>query len=583
MARRTGSPATRSIVGGSAANRIGGAIQGAQTQAAAPTLQRAIVVDVIMDPNILTVEQIEQIKGVVNNPRWADIMPVNSIVARIVSNEGGRAARTNTILFPFFSSHFQLPIQAGESVEVIYEDYSYGGQQVGYWMTRTSSTRTVEDVNYTHQDRILLPSRNPSNFSSEERQARKVDQPDPGFPNGANTPSTFVLAQSGSTDNAYDRILLNATSHKGGDADAIPLQTFESVPRWRKRPQELVFQGANNTLICLGEDRKGDVLGVRAEENPDASGQAGSIDIVVGRGRILPEPNVDPGDAFEGNTAPWVVGNTRNVNETDKARYLRVPGTNQLSDNLVEGDPDLVRDAARIYVTMQSEVDVNYGLTEIEYTENTLPAGDNLNELVQPRAGEQGTLNKSYVVQKADHLRMIARKDTDNEIEGTILLLREGAAETDLDVIYMSKEGVHIDGPKIVLGRGLAEVAGAGGDPTPGGEPYIRWSKFRDTVDHLQTEIEALKDALVAQDTKTHEKFDQLTTLLQSAFAGAIAIPYSPIAALSAIAVNIGLLGTQLQVDLQQNSQEATQAHSDGKSNTDSSVEAAASEKIFGE
>jgi len=542
MGRRTGTPATRGIVGGSAANRIGGVIESSQTQGGAPALQRAVVVDVIMDPNILTNEQIQGIKEIVNNPRWADVMPVNSIVARVVSNEGGRAARTNTILFPFFSSHLQLPIQAGELVEIIYEDFSYGGQQVGYWMSRTSSMRTVEDVNYTHQDRILLPANNPGNFTSEERQHRNRDQPNPGFPNGGNSPATFALPQSGSTDNAYDQILLNATSYKGGDADAIPLQTFEPVPRWRKRPQELVLQGSNNTLICLGEDRKGDVLGVRAEENPDASGQAGSIDIVVGRGRLPPEPNSDPADVFEGNTAPWVIGNTRNANETDKTRYLRVPGTSRLEDNLVEGDPDLVRDAARIYVTMQSEVDVNYGLTEIEYTEGTLPNGDNHNEIVQPRAGEAGTLNKSYIVQKADHLRLIARKDNDNEIEGTILLLREGETSTsddpsegDLSYVYISKEGIHVEGPKVVLGRGLAELAAAASDPTPGGEPYIRWSKYRDQVDRMQKEINDLKNALQTQHDNTVAALKDITQAIDTAFAAATAVPYSPVLSLQTV------------------------------------------------
>lgn len=535
MGRRTGTTATRDIVGGYSANEIGGDIESIRTRGAPPTLQRAVVIDVIMDPNLLSDEELRAIRSTVNNPRFADVLPVNSVVARIVSNEGGSAARSNTILFPFFSSHLQLPIQAGEIVEVIYDDFAFGGQQVGYWLTRTSSTRTVEDVNYTHLDRRFLPSNNPGAFSSEERQNRQTSQPAPGFPNGGNTNSTLTLPQSGSSDNAYNQILLNATSYQSGDENNIPLQTFEPVPRWRKRPQELVLQGANNTLIVLGEDRKGGPLGVRAEQNPDARGQAGSIDIVVGRGRILPDPDADPTDSFEGNTAPWVVENTRNLKETDKTRYLKVPGSSRLEDNVVEGDPDLTRDAARIYVTMQSEADVNFGLTEITYTENSLPNGDSKNEIVQPRAGEEGTLNKSYIVQKADHLRFIARKDEDNSIEGTVLIVREGTAEEDLCHLFISKDGVHVDGPKIILGRGLAGVAGAAGDPTPGGEPYIRWSKFRDTVDRLQEEIAALRMSADTQFQQIQTTFAQFGAALDISFNTAVAIPMSPVASLAAL------------------------------------------------
>lgn len=590
MARRTGTPATRGMVGGYAANAIGGVLEGAQSQGAAPVFQRAVVIDVIIDPNLLTEEQVEEIRTSVNNPRWADVMPPNSIVARIVSNESGEAAKTNTILFPFFSSHFQLPVQAGEIVQVVYDDFTYGGQQTGYWMTRTSSTRTIEDVNYTHLDRRFLPGNNPSNFTTEERRDRSSDQPAPGFPNGGNTSSTLTLPQGSPTSNAYDNILFKATSHQGGDEEAIPLQTFEAVPRWRKRPQELILQGANNTLICLGEDRKGGPLGVRAEQNPDAREQAGSIDIVVGRGRILPEPDTDPADSFEGNTAPWIVTNTRENPETNKTRYLKVAGTSKLEDNPVEGDPDLTRDAARIYVTMQSEVDVNYGLIENEYTENTLPNGNNKNEFVQPKAGETGTLNKSYVVQKADHLRMIARKDEDNEIEGTVFILREGEAEKDLCYMYMAKEGVHVEGPKIILGRGLADLAGAGKDPTPGGEPWIRWSQYRDQVDRMQKEINDLKDALQKQHDNTVSTMKNITQIIDTAFASATAIPYSPVASLQAIGVAKTLNNLATALETQNNPLKegpdptgTGQIVSTAEREIGDLVEAAKSEKIFGE
>lgn len=582
MGRRTGAPATRSLVGGNSANNIGGDIERGRISAPAPTLQRAIVIDVIIDPNMLTAEQTEGIANTVSNPRFAHVMPTNAIIARIVSNEGGQAARTNTILFPFFSSHFLLPIQPGEMVEVIYDDYSHGGQQLGYWLTRTSMQRTIEDVNYTHADRRFLPGNNPANFTTEERANRSSTQPDPGFPNGGNTTTTLTLPQSGS-NNAYNQVLNNATGHLGLDSDGqvetIPLQTFEVVPRWRKRPQELVLQGANNTIMVFGEDRKGGPLGKRDEETPDASGAAGTIDIIVGRGRIIPANDADPNQDFP-NTAAWSTENTRGSSETDKARYMTLPGTNALSDNLTEGDPDFVRDAARFYITMQSEADVNFGITEIEFTEDTLP-GD---EIPQPNAGTLGTLNKSYIVGKADHLRLIARKDEDNNVEGTILLLREGEAEEDLDVIYMSADGIHIDAPKIVLGRGLGDLASAGSDPTPGGEPYIRWSKFRDAVDSLHDEMDTMR-------TEYKDTFDNLNTTvrtlitaLQTSAGTSVCAPFSPDPAFTSLLPQLGpLLLRNIPTDVTTPREIAGPQLDNQNTATNDAVEAAQSEKIFGE
>jgi len=582
MASRTGASVNREIVGGNSSNDVSDTVERARTSAAAPTLQRAVVIDVIINPNLLTDTHIEELAITVNNPRFIDIMPPNSIIAHIISNDGGHLARANTILLPFFSSHFQLPVQVGEIVQVVYDDYSHGGQQIGYWLTRTSAQRTVEDANYTHLDRRLVPQNNPSSFTSGERKSRSAEQPDLAFPNGGRSAGSFTLPQSSSNSNAFDDLLQNATSHLG-EGQTIPLQTFEAVPRWSKRPQEFVIQGTNNTLIVLGEDRKGGPLGVRDETNPDAKGQAGTIDVVVGRGRMPAEVHADPNALFDGNTAPWTARNSRNTIETDKTKYLTVAGSSRLEDNINEGDPDFTRDASRLYITMQSEADVNFGITELELTKDTLPDGDNKNKILQPGAGIPGTLNKSYIVGKSDHIRLIARKQGGGEVDGTILILREGTSETDLNYMYISKEGTHIEGPKIVLGRGLADLAAAGNDPTPGGEPYIRWSKYRDTIDRLQEEIKEIKDDLLLQHNATLVAFTTLTTILQGAFASSVAVPFVPVPSLVLASKGLPAVVTTLSTQLDTNTTLLDTAQTTGKADTDASVESSASTKIFGE
>lgn len=593
MSRTGGGLISRRLTGAGTSNQIGQDIERSRRFGQTPTIQRAVVVDVIMDPNLLSDDQLTRIRRTVNNPRFADVMPVNSIIARMTSDGQGTIPRTNTILFPFFSSHLMLPISPGETVEVIYEDYIGGGQQVGYWITRTSMERTIEDVNYTHFDRRYQPFNNPANFTTEQRDSRGVEQPPPGFPNGGNTVETFTLPPSGSLqERPFERIIEQATSYfnavdglRGFSNNGEAIITVEPVPRWRKRPQELILQGANNTLICLGEDRKGGPLGALAENTPDAKGQAGTIDIVAGRGRYLPEENQAPSDLFEENTAPFVIENTRGNFETYKTPYLNNAGSSRLDDNPVEGDPDFIRDAARLYVTMQSNADVNFGLTEIQYTEHSLPFGENGDQIEQPDEDADQTTNKSYIVGKADHIRLIARKDEENGIEGTVLIVREGTAEEELCHLFISKDGVHIDGPKIILGRGLANVAGPGADPTPGGEPYIRWSKYRDTVDRLQDEIDQLRDKLQLQHDQTLSTLDTIARILDGAFAGAIATPYSPITSLQAVGGST-LISNQissLRGQINNLKTQAQQTVEQGTADTDDLVANSRSTKVFSE
>lgn len=605
---RIGRNVLRGIGVPTAGNDITNDIDNVRRFGQTPTLQRAVVVDVVIDPNLLKDEQIDIIKTSVNNPDFASIMPVNSIIARIVSNGQGHVAQANTILFPFFSSHFMLPIQPGEMVEIIFDDYFGSGNGVGYWLTRTSSERTIEDPNYTHFDRRFDLSMNPSNFSTSERSERPTEQPVPGFPNGGNTPETLTLAAASNTDRPYERIIREATAYfnsnnrlEGIETDGkTPLITPEAVPRWRKRPQEFVLQGANNTLICLGEDRKGGPLGALHPEEgrqTDAKTQAGTIDIVAGRGRVLPSdasanPNQQRSESGKSPTSPLITKNTREIAgnvrgniETDKAPYRRLRGESRLKDNTIEGDPDFAEDAARLYVSMQSEADINFGLTEIEYTEDTTP-------IVQPNEGAEGTINKSYVVGKADHVRLIARSDLSADssrgINGTIAIIREGVSEDEEDglgLIYIDKTGIQIDGPRINLGRGLADLAGAKGNPTPGGEPYIRWSKFRDTVDRMQEEIEELRAVMQQEHNNTVTALSTVAGILDTAFKTAIAIPFAPVASLltvggsSALTQQIAILQGQVGT-LSARAEQQVKIATD---NTNTLVTNAASTKIFGE
>jgi hypothetical protein len=544
----------------------------ALTTGETPNLQRAVVVEVISDPALLTESYKQKILKIVNNPIFTEVMTTNCVIAVLVGPAGGVGPETATILFPFFPSHLMFPIAPGEQVYVIYEDIIAEGVRKGYWMSRIPGYSTFEDPNYTHYDRRFDPTTNPNNYSTKDVDDRPFKPSQEIFQNGGNTPETRTLPQA-NKENPYNIIFEMA--------QASQLITPEPVPRWKKRPQELILQGANNSLIMLGEDRNGPVdsgvIGIRLDTTKQLASprEAGAIDIVVGRGRYLPPPSEDPrgrrSDNLPGasSTAPLVIENERGFLETNKN-----PFRNKLERiaNPNEGNPDPIFDAARLYVVQQSRVDENYLLVpgtpgSIVYPEeciaNTQPVGT-------------GSLGRSYVVGKADNIRIIARRDED--IAGSILLIREGfrnqntlstgssgleaptEPDGDLAYMYFSPDGkIQIEANKIYFGRVGVENEN---DNLP--EPYIRYTVYKATIESLQSQISNLAD---------HVK--ELENIIFEAFSGATNVaPYGPVPSLIQKAPNIlshrETLDPLLDVDSK-------------RENMETYVRNAASTKIYGE
>lgn len=508
-----------------------------------PVLQKAVVVDVIYNPTELIPELKERLQEQVSNYELINVMPANSIIAQIISDDGGTSANAYTILFPFFSSHFMLPVQVGEVVHVIYQDYVGRGNKLGFWMSRIHGNRTVEDANYTHLDRQFDPLNNLNNWSIENLDNIE-SSPLPGFPNGGNTIDTFSIRPFDNINNPYDEFL--------NSSRAAQLQTPEVVPRWNKRPQELVLQGSNNALICLGEDRSGPALAPDAsnEEEPstaDSKGFAGTIDIVVGRGRFPPEEASEEPEL----TAPRIIENTRGHLETDKAPHRNKGENGRKTDNPNEGNPDFINDAARLYVTMQSVGDNKFGITSINFPVNTLPITQPTNE------SDSGTINRSYVIGKADHIRFISRKNSDKGIEGSMLFLREGDSSTDegdkdLSYLFMNKHGINIESKKIFFGTAIHDdpnetsTINYNDDDGPY-EPWILWSKYRDTVSSLQKQIEDLRNQHEVAIKDLRSEIATSFSSLANAFAGGgNSIPYGPNSAV--LAGQVAALQAQVKI-----------------------------------
>jgi hypothetical protein len=359
---------------------------------------RAVIVEVFNDLSRLTDEKISEIQAAVSNPGLVLTAPRNSVIVRIVSGARDRKGSTPIVCYPFMPPYLALPAKAGEQVWVMFENED-SSTALGYWLWRIPEPDHVDDLNYTHGDRKFTQLSQQS--TSEKADSENTEAPD--FPNGGGTSENLSLKKQ----DDYETIVDDSESYK----DFTPAP----VPRFTKRPGDSVLQGSNNTLIVLGEDRTGSSIKDEIRES------AGAIDIVVGRGRF-------------GTSVPPTIENTRGNVEVDKN-----PDLSGGEENPNEGDPDLINDSSRVLASMNTDGDENLGL---EY-----PAIDG--ESVEPVS------ESPYVIVKSDEIRIVARKNTDEGINGSIKIVKEGTEGEDKAVIIIQPDGsILISGPKVSLGTG---------------------------------------------------------------------------------------------------------------------------------
>ena len=486
--------AGRQIMGGSGQSDVTQLTRDSIQSGSPPVIQRAVVVDVISNPSFLTNAQLTDLERKVSNPQLVEGMPSNSILARVTTNGQDRGHPAIQIFYPLFSTHMQMPIKAGEQVLIMYEDYSGTGGSVGYWVTRPVAARQIEDVNYTHGDRIFNPYNHPRHIPSNVRLQAMA----PLFPNGAGTSETLTLQPSGST-NPYDDIVNHASASK--------ITTFEPVPRLTKRPGDFLFQGSNNSAIFLGQDRTGPLN--RAAATTDVVSGSGAIDIVVGLGapRTMPASHTaDPGATNP--TSPRVITNKRNNKEVYKTPYQ-----SQKSDNPNEGNPDFVRDLARLYLAMKTQGDLNFGVQlGTIYPNPPIQFVAPVNDLA---TGNQA--GQSFAILKSEQVRLIAKgKDVPNGFpeSGEIRLIKEGAAGDGLSLLLMTKEGnIILSGKNIqVLPSTPGTILlGCKSSSAADSDPVVLYSKLKSTLDIITDNINSLCTTMANQLTSLNSALTSAT------------------------------------------------------------------------
>jgi hypothetical protein len=481
--------------GGQSSSGIGSELENIRRQQpASGPLSRGLVVEVISDTASFTEEELslisETLPGGLNSLRRA---PRNSLIATIITGGGSSIQEGSVLCYPFFSPHFCMPIKPGEHVWVLNESPE-GPSDHMFWMTRVNEADFLDDINFTHPERkfdlyidkvesngTLAAASGDDTRGDETRPFDGLKDPEkvpgpPAFTDGPidddDSDPTVPIIVDGNTVNIYDIVDQQSKGRR--------LSTREIVPRYTKRPGDLVLQGSNNALICLGQDR-----GWNSSERPDgallsnASDEpvpfSGTIDIVVGRGRFYENTQPDPDSSEVADTQPRVIGNTREYLEVDKnpAAYVNDGARSSVAWNRLdrpqEGDPDFLADASRIYVSMSSPSDVSFNVS----AETVTPLFE----------GELQDSSGPVIVLKSDEIRVIARKEVDREeINGSIRLIKEGTVGEDYASIFLLPDGVvQITGSKIYLGQ----PDQGSGPAEKGSEPYVKYSELESLLGKL--------------------------------------------------------------------------------------------------
>ena len=559
----------------------------------AQIFKRAVVCEVLDNLTLIDFDDddvVNKFESRVKNVNDLRIAPRNSILANVISKGKGKKEVKQHVCFPFFSSHLSLPLKPGEQVWVMFETLE-GSQERGYWLSRIHEPVFVEDLNYTHGDRRYDVVSGKGNKSADADGAEVDLTTLPTFHNGKSKEmeddDQFTLQDR----EAFEKIF----------TETVEFNNFliEPVPRFTKRPGDLVLQGSHNAMIVLGTDRGYKVDDELNREksnssldNPLEFGK-GAIDVVVGRGRLHKAPaDLDGGKdrtKDPGRTEPRIVVNEVGGDpelstkrdpsyETDKNIEVADSSKSNVKTDACEGDPDFINDAARMYLTMKSNPDEEFAIIP-----DNIPTAF----ATEPEPAEE----VSAAVVKADHVRVVARKtgldpqkdfemagdNVAEEINGSIRIIKEGILDDDAASIYLLPDGtIQVSGKAIYIGRTSDDGGKEDGSGEKGSEEWMRMSDFEKYMDGL---IDAINTAFETAEKGINANGDAINSMASAGAAGGSCIPFAP---------NPGL-GAAMAQGIAPGGMSGQHKHAPDKSSIEEfksgkdPMEAIKSERIFGE
>ena len=297
------------------------------------------------------------------NDNMIHMIPRNSILCYVPEGKGSNSISGHSIIaFPFFSSHFNLPIKPGEYVWLFVEsNYFDASQPEFYWMNRVSLPRQIEDPNFAYLPKTSDIHPTLKKMSFNNNVPSKEDR------------ETFYALEAVNRDN--NMLGVEKISDIISSAYAFKKEfTGEPVPEINKECGDLLLQGSNNSAIHLTTEKfkefnfgtAGDPEQNKATNNQVANHVSnfrkpfsGALDLFVGhaKNRISDFERFDASAAIIKDNDMNIAKINLSENHQSHEWYVR----DKLIDNDVALSGPIPRDVySRIYMTMNGDIDKNF-------------------------------------------------------------------------------------------------------------------------------------------------------------------------------------------------------------------------------
>jgi len=280
----------------------------------------------------------EKIDSPIKNRQSIANAPMNSAIVQIIDDARGKDGEKPVVCYPFFPSHFSLPLKVGEYVWLIEENIK--GVINYYWMCRKIGTIQLEDVNFTNLERTTITSQI---YDQHEKTGKTF------VPSQETKEKMLSLGKSDLSnirEESFSDLLKNSYSH-------IKDFVGEPVPRLKKRSSDLLIQGSNNSGLHMTVEKFSNLR----QNNTDAILNDGyidspAIDIFIKRNisntsQVTTKNYSDSDEGLEHN-------------EVNKIRDLEVDPASITNEELVDFDATSI--ASRIYMSNNSNFDNDFNL-----------------------------------------------------------------------------------------------------------------------------------------------------------------------------------------------------------------------------
>jgi hypothetical protein len=266
--------------------------------------------------------------------------PMNSAIVQIIDDSRGKDGEKPVICYPFFPSHFSLPLKVGEYVWLIEENIK--GVINYYWMCRKTGTIQLEDVNFTNLERTTITSQI---YDQHEKSGKTF------IPSQETKEKMLALGKSDLSnikEESYADILKNSYSH---------VRDFvgEPVPRLKKRSSDLLIQGSNNSGLHMTVEKFSDFSQEGTGDSlNDGYINAPAIDIFIKR--------IDNADNLDQMSTKNYSDSDEGLeyNEINKIRDIEDDASNITKNELTDSDATSI--ASRIYMSNNSNFDEDFRL-----------------------------------------------------------------------------------------------------------------------------------------------------------------------------------------------------------------------------